>query len=85
MPVFKRETANKMYTPTTYFLGRVFSHLLLQLIYPITFVLIVFWGLSIDQSFTNFVVFIFYAMLLNLIMSAQGYFCGILSDEEETA
>jgi len=29
VPVFKREVANKMYTPSTYFLGRFFSHMIL--------------------------------------------------------
>ena len=74
-----------MYTPTTYFLGRFTSHLLLQLVYPVTFVLFVFWGLSIDTSLENFCVFVLYAILLNLTMSAQGYFCGVLSDSEEVA
>ena len=70
VPVFKRELANKMYTPTTYFLGRYVSHLILQLIYPVTFVLIIFWGLSIDESFLNFCEFVLFAMLLNLVNSA---------------
>lgn len=70
VPVFKRELANKMYTPSTYFLGRFTSHLFLQLIYPITFVLAVFWCLEIDESFENFSIFVLYALLLNLVMSA---------------
>jgi hypothetical protein len=70
VPVFKRELANKMYTPTTYFLGRFTSHLMLQVAYPITFVLAVFWGLDIDTSIENFSIFVLYALLMNLTMSA---------------
>ena len=85
VPVFKRELANKMYTPTTYFLGRFLSNFILQLFYPVSFVLVVFWGLSIDTSFNNFIIFVFYAGLLNFVNVAQGYFCGVLSDNEEAA
>jgi len=85
VPVFKREVANKMYTPTTYYLGRFFSHMILQLFYPVSFVCIVFWGLNIDQSFWNWFMFVMYAMLLNLTMNAQGYFCGVMSDNDQTA
>ena len=41
--------------------------------------------MSIETTFENFIVFVLYAMLLNLTMSAQGYFCGVLSDSEEVA
>lgn len=44
-----------------------------------------FWGLAIDTSIDNFMLFVLYAILLNLVMSAQGYFCGVLSDSEEVA
>jgi len=71
-----------MYTPTTYFFGRYISHLILQLFYPLTFVLIVFWGIDIDTSLQNFFLFIVFAMLLNLVNCGQGYFCGILTDNE---
>ena len=85
VPVFKRELANKMYTPSTYYFGKFFSHMILQLAYPFTFVLCVFWGLSISEKVTNFFMFVIYAGLLNLTMNAQGYFCGCMSDDEETA
>ena len=48
VPVFKRETANKMYSSTTYFWGRYLSNIIVQLFYPISSVLFVFYGLDID-------------------------------------
>ena len=47
--------------------------------------LVVFWGLSIDTSFDNFITFVFYAGLLNFVNVAQGYFCGVLTDSEEAS
>jgi len=85
VPVFKRETANNMYSSTVYFWGRFLSNAILQLFYPITSILFVFYGLDIDQSFSNLMMFIFYAVALNLSMVAQGYFCGVLSDSEEVS
>ena len=85
VPVFKREVANKMYTPSTYYLGRFFSHMILQLFYPVSFVCIVFWGLDIDESWENWLMFVLYAGILNLAMNAQGYFCGVLTDDPEGA
>jgi ABC-type multidrug transport system permease subunit len=74
-----------MYNPTTYFLGRFISHFILQLFYPVTFVLVVFWGIDIDTSIENFFLFVLFAMLLNMVNVAQGYFCGILTDNEQAA
>lgn len=85
MPVFKREYANKMYTPTTYFWGRFLSNIILQLFYPISTVLITFYGLSVDESFENLLYFIAYAVILNLTMCAQGYWCGTLCSGEAAA
>ena len=85
VPVFRREKANKMYTSTTYYFARFISNALLQLFYPISTVLILFWGLSIDNSFENISLFVVYAVTLNLVMISQGYFCGTLSDDKEVA
>ena len=85
VPVFKRELANKMYTPTTYYFGRFFSHMILQLFYPVSFVCIIFWGLEIDQSLENWLMFVLFAGVMNLTMNAQGYFCGVMTTDEQLA
>ena len=82
VPVFRREKANKMYTSTSYFFARFWSNTFLQLFYPISTVLVVFGGLKIKNSFENIGLFILYAIVLNLVMVAQGYFCGTLSDND---
>lgn len=85
VPVYKRERANAMYTPAAYYWGRFLSALILQLAYPLIFVLCVFFGLGIDESLANFLDMFFVACLLTFTMSAQGWFCGSLSDNEQVA
>lgn len=85
VPVFKRELANKMYSSSAYFLGRFWSNTILQLFYPISTVLVIFAGLKIDESFDNILLFILYAVILNLVMVAQGYFCGVCTDNDQAA
>jgi hypothetical protein len=55
---------------------------MLQIFYPLSTVLVLFWGLSIDTSFENLMMFIAYALALNLTMVAQGYFCGCLTNND---
>lgn len=74
-----------MYTTTTYFFGRFTSNTVLQLFYPISTVLVIFWGLSISTTLENLLMFIAYAVVLNLVMVAQGYFCGCLTDTDQVA
>jgi len=50
----KRELANKMYTPTAYFFGRFISNILIQVAMPVVLVLIMFWGLDIQETGDNF-------------------------------
>lgn len=83
--MFKRELANKMYTPTTYFLARYSSHMVLQVFYPLILLVVLFWGLSIDTSFHNFAMFFLDVVGLNFVMCSQGYFCGVLTDNENGA
>ena len=45
----------------------------------------VYWGLGIAESFENLAMLFVYAVLLNFVMSAQGWFCGSLSESEEFA
>ena len=87
VPMFKRELAKNMYTPTMYFLGRYFSNLAFQLFYPISQILItikihVSWfrsesthhyKMSDDFSHT------LKAIGLNLASYAQGYKFGSFS------
>ena len=85
VPVFKRERANAMYTVTNYWWGRILSNIILQLFYPLSTVLLLFWLLDIDTSFTNFLMFVLYTMLLNFGMCSQGFFASVFSDDKEAA
>lgn len=85
VPVFKRELANNMYTPTTYFLGRYLSNLIFQLFYPVSQILITINGLGIDTSLENVGWFVSYAVALNVASCAQGYLFGSMSDDLNVA
>jgi len=66
----KRELANKMYSPSAYFLGRYFSNILVQILYPMIMIIMLFWFIGIDTSSKNFLLFAIYGNLSNFI------FCG---------
>ena len=46
-PVMSRELANKMYSPTAYYLGRYLSNIIIQLLYPMIMILILYWNIDI--------------------------------------
>ena len=81
-PVMKRELANKMYSPTAYYLGRFLSQVFVSLLYPLIVILICFWLTGIDTSSKNFWDFILLAFAANSTFTGQGYFCGILVNDE---
>ena len=81
----KRELANKMYTPSAYFLGRFFSHIILQVLSPIIMISILFWKIGIVTDQDNWLLFMAYGCLGNIIYVGQGYFIGIVFNEEATA
>jgi len=82
MPVMKRELASKMYTPTTYFLGRFCSNLMISLFYPVIMILFIFWGIGIEASNENFVLLMGFGILSNMVFCGQGYFMGIWINDE---
>lgn len=82
VPVLTRELANKMYSPSAYFLGRFASQLLVQSFVPIMMILIIFWALSIDTSAENFGWTLLFAWVSNMTFNAQGYFIGLAVNDE---
>ena len=68
-PVMERELANKMYGPSAYFTARFFSNMLIQLLYPIIMILILFWGLGIVSSFENLCWIMLYGILGAIVFS----------------
>lgn len=69
-PVYKRERANSMYVPATYYFGRFISHTILQQGYPIAMVLIVVFGLDIDTDADNIIRLFLGGLMLSLTMTA---------------
>lgn len=66
----KREFANKMYSPTAYFLGRFLSNMIIQIFYPMIMILILFWNVGIDTSTDNFLWMCAFGLMGNFI------YCG---------
>jgi hypothetical protein len=60
--VFKRETMNKMYSPSLYYFARVFSGIMLQIFYPIIMATIIFFGLGTHNTFANYFMFLLTAL-----------------------
>ena len=75
----KRELANKMYTPSAYFLGRFLSNLILQMIYPFIMVIMLFWAMGIQNTSKQFILMSAFAATGNAVFCAQGYFLGIMA------
>lgn len=82
-PVMRRELANKMYSPTAYFLGRFLSNMILQFFYPLITIFVLFWGIGIDTSALNFGWMMGFGVLSNVVFCGQGYFLGIAVDDED--
>jgi hypothetical protein len=76
--VMKREFANKMYTPTAYYLGRFSSNLIIQVVYPAILVAALFWGIGIETTAANFLRLLSAGCLSIAYMTAQGYLEAIL-------
>jgi ABC-type multidrug transport system permease subunit len=66
----QRELANKMYSPTAYFLGRFLSNLILQIFYPMIMIFVLFWGVGMETSWENFWWLCAFGNLSNMV------FCG---------
>ena len=67
-PVFRREKANRMYTTPAYFMGRLLSQILMQIWYPLIIIGILFYFLGINTEFSNLMLLLGYAVLLNVAM-----------------
>ena len=81
-----RELSNKMYSPLAYYLGRLVSQLIVQVVPPAIMFGIITWGLKIDES-TNNLMWLFALNLVgNFVWSAMGFFIGlVISDEGDGA
>lgn len=82
-PVMKRELANKMYSPSAYYLGRFLSNLILQFLYPVIMLLCIFWALDVDESIGNFLWIMSFGLAGNFVFCGQGFFWGIAVPDED--
>lgn len=66
----RRELANKMYSPSAYYLGRFISNLILQFVYPIIMILAIFWFIDIDTDVDNFLYIMSFGLIGNFVFCA---------------
>ena len=85
VPIMKRELMNKMYSPTTYYFGRILSGLMFQLAYPAIISILSFWFYGIHLTAANFFMFFFNALGMTLNGCCIGYTIGILINLDENA
>lgn len=69
-PVMKRELNSKMYSPTSYFLGRFLSNVVISLLYPVLLISVIYGSVGIDTSLDNILWFYAFGCLSNFV------FCG---------
>ena len=82
-PVMRRELANKMYSPSTYYLGRFTSNLVLQFLYPVIMLMSIFWFIDIDTDIVNFLYIMAFGLMGNFVFCGQGFFWGIAVTNED--
>mmetsp|Transcript_29560 Transcript_29560/g.45059 ORF Transcript_29560/g.45059 Transcript_29560/m.45059 type:complete len:106 (+) Transcript_29560:1503-1820(+) len=85
VPVTRRELGSKMYSPATAFLGRFFSNMIIQVMYPACVTLILFWALGINTSFENLMMTFVYAIATTFVFVGQGFTIGTVFENEDTA
>ena len=81
----ERELANNMYGPSAYFLARFLSNLFIIILYPTIMTTCIFWGIGIITTFENFCWILIYGVVGTMSFMGQGYFCGIICKNDESA
>ena len=85
IPVMKRELMNRMYSPSTYYFGRIASGLLFQLAYPAIIGCLTFWFLGINRTAANLFMFLFNCIGVTLNGCCIGFTVGIIFSMDENA
>mmetsp|Transcript_17415 Transcript_17415/g.26834 ORF Transcript_17415/g.26834 Transcript_17415/m.26834 type:complete len:129 (-) Transcript_17415:193-579(-) len=80
----KRELASKLYTPTTYIIGRFISSVLLQIGYPFIMVMFLFWGIGIETTPQTWGMIFLIAVAGNFVFAGQGFVVGLVVDNEDS-
>ena len=83
-PVYIREQANKMYSPSSYFLSGFLITSFQLMFYPVLVGLITFWFIDFnDSSFGNLMSYVLVLFLVAFAGSAFGFMFGCLVDNEQ--
>ena len=83
IPIFKRETSNRLYSPTAYFFARVLSGMMFQFVFPLILTIPTYWVMGIQISFTNYLLFIFNGMSIVAAGCGIGFLIGVTIDNPE--
>eukprot|EP00698_Gefionella_okellyi_P019109 TRINITY_DN580_c0_g2_i1.p1 TRINITY_DN580_c0_g2~~TRINITY_DN580_c0_g2_i1.p1 ORF type:complete len:1354 (-),score=287.08 TRINITY_DN580_c0_g2_i1:518-4579(-) len=83
--IVNRERASGIYRVSAYLVGKVVAELLVELSYPIIFLVIVYWTAGLNPWAIRFFVLMFLLLLHTLLCSAIGLFVSALSPNETVA
>ncbi|CDW76556.1 abc transporter family protein [Stylonychia lemnae] len=84
-PIFLREQANKIYNVGPYFLAKVSLELPAQIITPMLWTVIIYFGCGFALTAGQFFYFYLILLLLVLCASSFGYFLSSIFNRETTA
>lgn len=85
IPVFKRESSNRLYSSTAYYFARVSSGMLFQFVFPLIITIPTFWTIGIKISLLNYVLFILNGMSIVAAGCGIGFVIGVTFDNPEYA
>ncbi|XP_030372095.1 ATP-binding cassette sub-family G member 1 [Scaptodrosophila lebanonensis] len=74
--VVKKETFNRWYTLTPYYLALTFSRLPLQIILNITFMAVTYWMSGLPDQWWRFCIFVAVGLMISLVAEGMGLAIG---------
>ncbi|XP_044314170.1 ATP-binding cassette sub-family G member 1 [Drosophila rhopaloa] len=74
--VVKKETFNRWYTLTPYYLALTVSRLPLQVLLNITFMAVTYWMSGLPQQFWRFCIFVAVGLMISLVAEGMGLAIG---------
>lgn len=79
--IMRRELGSKLYTPVNSFMARLSSNMIIQIIYPMIIIGMIFWAVNLNATLDNLLLTISYAVMASFVFCAQGYVIGTFAED----